>query len=289
MLPASASDARCSGRTWSYLQPPPKRADGSDWTCKISDTKVREARFVLCIHDPDRCTALLLPVLLAASSFRFDAPQLRQGLLLDRSRLCHGRRLGRQEVGVRLEELALVLALTTIRTSLLPYEDCETFLSTDAGVSWRMVLPEAHKYEFGDQGSIIVAAPDEAPTSVIRYSLDAGKTWSVITTCFLRDFAERSLSTRPQEGLQARHHAQGPPAHHHSGLDLAEVHPPRLPLAKGCRQPGTTCRRLPRLRGHAHQAVPQFGHGEVERETGWQGVSHGPQGATARPTGDSHL
>lgn len=61
--------------------------------------------------------------------------------------------------------------------SLLPYEDCETFLSTDAGVSWKMALAEAHKYEFGDSGSILIAAPDESPTSIIRYSLDAGKSW----------------------------------------------------------------------------------------------------------------
>ena len=40
-----------------------------------------------------------------------------------------------------------------------------------------MAFPDASKYEFGDQGSILVAVDDEAPTDFVRYSRDAGKTW----------------------------------------------------------------------------------------------------------------
>lgn len=64
--------------------------------------------------------------------------------------------------------------------SLMPYEDCDTFISHDAGVSWHMAFEDASKYEFGDQGSIIVAVNDEASTSTIKYSWDAGKTWCVL-------------------------------------------------------------------------------------------------------------
>jgi hypothetical protein len=43
---------------------------------------------------------------------------------------------------------------------LHPYEDSNAFLSTDTGVTRTMALPEAHRYEFGDQGGIIVAVND---------------------------------------------------------------------------------------------------------------------------------
>lgn len=62
--------------------------------------------------------------------------------------------------------------------SLMPYDDCDTFISHDAGVSWHMAFADASKYEFGDQGSIIVAVNDEEPTDTIKYSWDAGRTWT---------------------------------------------------------------------------------------------------------------
>jgi hypothetical protein len=53
------------------------------------------------------------------------------------------------------------------------------FLSaaSDAGVTWSMSFPDASKYEFGDQGSILVTIGDEEPTDFIKYSFDSGKTW----------------------------------------------------------------------------------------------------------------
>ena len=53
------------------------------------------------------------------------------------------------------------MSVGSIGPVLRPYEDCNTFLNTDAGVTWAMVLPEAHKYEVRDQGGIIVAVSDE--------------------------------------------------------------------------------------------------------------------------------
>ncbi|KAI0923357.1 vacuolar protein sorting/targeting protein PEP1 [Taiwanofungus camphoratus] len=61
---------------------------------------------------------------------------------------------------------------------LQSYEECDTFLSTDAGRTWRMVRMGAHKYEFGDQGSIIVAINDEESTDTVSYSSDEGRTWN---------------------------------------------------------------------------------------------------------------
>ncbi|KAJ7460667.1 vacuolar protein sorting/targeting protein 10 [Mycena latifolia] len=70
-----------------------------------------------------------------------------------------------------------VMAVGSIGKSLAPYEDSDTFLSTDGGVTWSMIRADAHKYEFGDSGSILVVVNDEEGVSDVRYSLDLGKSW----------------------------------------------------------------------------------------------------------------
>ena len=70
-----------------------------------------------------------------------------------------------------------VLGVGSVGDYLLPYEQCDTFLSTDAGLTWRMVHKDAHKYEFGDQGSVMVIIDDEEPVDHVSYSYNSGKTW----------------------------------------------------------------------------------------------------------------
>ena len=74
-----------------------------------------------------------------------------------------------------------VLGVGSMGSHLAPYDECDTFLSTDAGVSWKMVKRGAHKYEIGDKGSIMVLADDEEPTDFVWYSWNDGKTWWVAT------------------------------------------------------------------------------------------------------------
>lgn len=71
------------------------------------------------------------------------------------------------------------MGVGSIGATLAPYEECDTFLSTDAGVSWEMVRRDAHKYEFGDQGSVLVVVNDEEGVDKVRYSLNLGKDWYV--------------------------------------------------------------------------------------------------------------
>jgi photosystem II stability/assembly factor-like uncharacterized protein len=71
-----------------------------------------------------------------------------------------------------------VMAVGSVGDHLFPYDDCDTFLSTDAGVTWKMVQEGAHKYEFGDQGSVIVIADDEDYTDHVHYSYDGGESWT---------------------------------------------------------------------------------------------------------------
>ncbi|KAN0063715.1 vacuolar protein sorting/targeting protein PEP1 [Thecaphora frezii] len=70
-----------------------------------------------------------------------------------------------------------VMGVGSVGRRLLPYEECDTFLSTDAGRTWRMVSFDAHKYEFGDQGSVLVIVDDEDTTDHVSYSFNHGKDW----------------------------------------------------------------------------------------------------------------
>ena len=71
----------------------------------------------------------------------------------------------------------VVMGVGSIGESLNAYEESDTFLSTDAGLTWSMVRLDAHKYEFGDSGSILVVINDEESTDSVSYSTDFGRTW----------------------------------------------------------------------------------------------------------------
>ncbi len=70
----------------------------------------------------------------------------------------------------------LVMGIGNTGDSLKDYNDGDLYLSDDAGLTWERALKGPHKYEFGDEGSILVAIA-EGPTDIINYSLDHGKTW----------------------------------------------------------------------------------------------------------------
>lgn len=71
----------------------------------------------------------------------------------------------------------IVMGVGNVGEHLLPYDKCDTFLSTDGGLTWKMVHKDAHKYEFGNQGSYVVIINDEEPVDHFRYSTDRGATW----------------------------------------------------------------------------------------------------------------
>ena len=74
----------------------------------------------------------------------------------------------------------LVMGVGNTGKNLKQYEEGDLYVSSDAGLTWALALEEAHKYEFGDQGSILVAINDEKPTDVIQYSLNYGKDWDQV-------------------------------------------------------------------------------------------------------------
>ncbi|KAL4923769.1 vacuolar protein sorting/targeting protein 10 [Aspergillus undulatus] len=71
----------------------------------------------------------------------------------------------------------LVMGVGNTGDHLGDYSDGNLYVSDDAGRTWRLALEGPHKYEFGDQGAVLLAISDEAKVKKIKYSLDHGKEW----------------------------------------------------------------------------------------------------------------
>jgi len=69
------------------------------------------------------------------------------------------------------------MAVGNVGESLATYTDSDTFLSRDGGFTWQEVHKDAHVWEFGDSGSILILANDEEPTNFVLYSTDEGLNW----------------------------------------------------------------------------------------------------------------
>jgi hypothetical protein len=70
-----------------------------------------------------------------------------------------------------------MLAVGNVGEALAPYTDSDIFLTRDGGFTWEEVHKDAHMWEFGDSGSIIVLVNDEESTDHVIYTTDEGLTW----------------------------------------------------------------------------------------------------------------
>ena len=91
----------------------------------------------------------------------------------------------------------LVMGVGNTGDSLRPYDEGDLWVSNDGGFSWSLALKEAHKFEFGDSGSILMAVYDEGPTNEIRWSLNYGKKWQVAKLDHEIKIKARLLTTTP--------------------------------------------------------------------------------------------
>ncbi|KAJ2886058.1 vacuolar protein sorting/targeting protein PEP1, partial [Coemansia asiatica] len=71
----------------------------------------------------------------------------------------------------------VILAVGSVGPKLLPWRSCDTFLSRDGGISWKMVRRGSHHVQLADSGSVMVLADDKEPTDTVFYSLDSGESW----------------------------------------------------------------------------------------------------------------
>lgn len=69
------------------------------------------------------------------------------------------------------------MAVGNVGEALAPYAESDTFLSRDAGFTWTEVHKDAHLWEFGDSGSILIMANDEEATDHVLFSTDEGLKW----------------------------------------------------------------------------------------------------------------
>ncbi|KAJ3145545.1 vacuolar protein sorting/targeting protein PEP1 [Geranomyces variabilis] len=125
------------GGAWTVLTPPDKDSDGKAWSCTQSEA-----------HDT-KCALHLHSVTEPRNIGRVFSTGGAPGILL-----------GVGSVGAYLRK----------------YEESDTFMSTDAGRTWKCVAKGPHKYESLDSGSVIVLVPDNGPTNYILYSTDHGTT-----------------------------------------------------------------------------------------------------------------
>jgi Sortilin, neurotensin receptor 3,/Sortilin, neurotensin receptor 3, C-terminal len=70
-----------------------------------------------------------------------------------------------------------MMGVGNVGESLAGYTDSDIFLSRDGGFTWEEVHKDAHLWEFGDSGSLIVIVNDEEPTDHLMFTTDEGLSW----------------------------------------------------------------------------------------------------------------
>lgn len=71
----------------------------------------------------------------------------------------------------------LLIGIGNVGETLDHYDKAATFISRDAGITWKEVKSGVYMWEYGDRGTILVLVHSRDPTDSISYSLDEGETW----------------------------------------------------------------------------------------------------------------
>ncbi|KAJ2786022.1 vacuolar protein sorting/targeting protein PEP1 [Coemansia interrupta] len=127
------------GARWRFLRPPAADIDGKPYRC--SDDAWQTGECALHVH-------------------LMTSPRMRGHVLG-----------GDAAAGV-------VLAVGSVGPQLRKWAECDTFLSRDGGLTWRMAARGPHHVHVADAGAVLVLAADTGEaTDTVRYSLDGGGTW----------------------------------------------------------------------------------------------------------------
>jgi len=73
--------------------------------------------------------------------------------------------------------VGLMVGVGNVGEFLGEYNEGDTFLTRDGGLTWKHIMKGTYMWEYGDQGSIIVLVQKDTPTNDVLYSLDEGDTW----------------------------------------------------------------------------------------------------------------
>ncbi|KAH7905906.1 cell morphogenesis N-terminal-domain-containing protein [Hygrophoropsis aurantiaca] len=92
---------------------------------------------------------------------------------------------------------------------LAPYEERDTFLSTDAGLAWNIIRRDAHQYELGDSGSILVIGNDETVTNHVRKQSDLGLTVGAKALTTVSDSTSQKFTLLARVSRQDNQQGQG--------------------------------------------------------------------------------
>jgi len=74
--------------------------------------------------------------------------------------------------------IGMMVGIGNVGKYLEKYKDSDTFLTRDAGKTWVEIHKDAHLYEFGDYGGILILVNDEVPTNFLEFSVDQGNTFT---------------------------------------------------------------------------------------------------------------
>jgi len=98
--------------------------------------------------------------------------------------------------------VGMMMGVGNVGNSLTAYDQGNTYLTRDGGVTWQEVRLGAHMYEFADRGALLVIVNDEDPTDHIRYSWNEGLTWTSYVFSLGTKIRARWLTTDPDSTSQ---------------------------------------------------------------------------------------
>ena len=72
-----------------------------------------------------------------------------------------------------------MLGVGNVGSELSTFGEANTYMTTDAGITWKEIKKGSYAWEFGDQGSIIVIVRRGEDTDHVFYTLNSGDKWDL--------------------------------------------------------------------------------------------------------------
>jgi hypothetical protein len=73
--------------------------------------------------------------------------------------------------------VGIMIGVGNVGERLGLYNEGDTFMTKDGGITWKPIMKGTYMWEYGDQGSVIVLVQRHTPTKDVYYSTDEGESW----------------------------------------------------------------------------------------------------------------